>query len=143
MEVRRLCLLFVLGALVGCGSAQSKQFTEFVARADKLCPEATQGFGGRAESFDPVAIKEVAALVRANENLPIVRSFRTYVNERKKLRAAELAIQSAIQSAPSPSVAAEDRAHRREVFRRQVKIFKAQLRLPGLGACTLTPYSNL
>jgi hypothetical protein len=139
LEVRRLCLLFVLGALVGCGSAQSKQFTEFVARADKLCPEATKGFGGRAESDDPVAIKEVSALVRANENLPVARSFRTYAKERRQLRAAE----PAIQSAPSPSIAAEDRAQRRELFRRQVKIYEAQRRLPGIGACALTPYSNL
>jgi hypothetical protein len=139
LEVRRLCLLVVLSALVGCGSAQSKQFTEFVARAAKLCPEATAGFSGRAESDNPVAIKELRALVRANESLPVVRSFRAYAKERNRLRAAE----PAIQSAPSPSVAAEDRARRRELFGRQLKIYQAERRLPGIGSCALSPRTKL
>jgi hypothetical protein len=134
LEVRRLCLLVALSAFVGCGSAQSKQFTEFVGRAAKLCPEATAGESGRAESPNPVAIRELRALVRANENLPVLRSFRAYAKERKRLRAAELAL----ESARSPSVAAKD-PYRRELFRRQVKIYQAERRLPGIGSCAVSP----
>jgi hypothetical protein len=134
--VRRLWLLVALSAFVGCGSAQSMQLTEFVARAAKLCPEATAGEGGRAESPNPVAIKELRVLVRANENLPVLRSFRSYANERKRLRAAE----SALESARSPSVAAK--TYRRELFRRHVKIYQAERRLPGIGSCAVSPGAN-
>jgi hypothetical protein len=138
-DVRRLCLLVALSVvLAGCGSAQSKQFTEFVARAAKLCPKANRGVGGRAEILDPAAVKEVVALIRENENLPVVRSFVAYGKQRKRLREAE----PATPSAASPSVAAEDRARRLELFRRQVQIYKAERRLPGIGACAITPYSN-
>jgi hypothetical protein len=136
LAVRRLCLLVVLSAFVGCGSAQSKQFTEFVARASKLCPEATAGSGGRAERINPVARRDVRALVRANENLPVVRSFRAYAKERERLRAAELAL----ESARSPSVAAKN--HRRELFRRQMRIYEAERPLPGIGACALDPAAD-
>jgi hypothetical protein len=136
LKVRRLWLLVALSAFVGCGSARSKQFTEFVARAAKLCPEATAGFDGRAENKNPVAIKEVIALIRANENLPVLRSFRSYANERKRLLAAE----AALESARSPSVAAK--TYQRELFRRQLKIYQAEQRLPGIGSCAVTPAAN-
>jgi hypothetical protein len=137
LEVRRLCLLVALSAFVGCGSSQSKQFTEFVARAVKLCPEATAGEGARAESPHPVAKKELLALVRANENLPVLRSFLAYAKEQKRLRAAE----RALESARSPSVAAKE-GYRSELFRRQVKIYQAQRRLPGIGSCAASPYAG-
>jgi len=129
-------MLAVLTALVGCGSAQSAQLTEFVARAAKLCPEATAGFGGRAESENPVARKETIALIRANKNLPVVRSFLAYENERKQLRAAE-----ALTERLAPSVRTKN-AHRHELFRRQVKVYEAERRLPGIGTCALSPYAN-
>jgi hypothetical protein len=133
--VRRLCLLVVLSAVVGCGSAQSKQFAHFVVRASKLCPEATAGTSGRAESPNPVALGEALALVRANENLPVVRSFRAYAKERTRLRAAE----TALESGRSLTSVLANQPARRELFRRQVKIYQAERRLPGIGSCAVNP----
>jgi hypothetical protein len=137
--VRRLCLLVVLGALAGCGSAQqSTQFTKFVARASKLCPEAKAGFAGGAGHTNPVAIKEVNALVRANENLPVMRSFHAYARERMRLLDAEVALRARL----APAARAKD-PHLHELFRRQVAIFEAERRLPGIGACALSPDPHL
>jgi hypothetical protein len=66
-----------------------------------------------------------------------VRSFLAYANERKRLRAEEGVLIERL----APSVRAET-PHRRELFRRQVEIYEAERRLPGIGACALTPYSN-
>jgi hypothetical protein len=134
--MRWLCLLVVLTAFVGCGSAQSTQLTRFVARASKLCPEAMAGFSGRAERSDPVAVKEVEALLRANENLPLVRSFLADVGERRRLRRTEEALRARTPPADRPN------PELRKLFDRQVEIFRRELRLPGIGECTQSPYSN-
>jgi hypothetical protein len=138
LKVRRLCLLVVLGALAGCGSAQSTQLSQFVARASKLCPEAKAGFAGEAGPTNPAAIKEVNALVRANENLPVMRSFHAYARERMRLLDSEVALRQRL----APSVRAAD-PQLRELFRRQVEVYEAERRLPGIGACALSPRSNL
>jgi hypothetical protein len=121
--VRRLCLLAALSTLVGCGSAQSTQSTEFVARASKLCREVSDR---RPRGTDAVAIDELRLLLRANDHLPLVRSWLADVAARKRLRRAE---------AEAP--AGPPRA---KVFRRQVTIYDAERRLPGIGGCTQSPY---
>jgi hypothetical protein len=140
--VRRLCLLVVLGAFVGCGSTRPTQLSELVARASKLCPEAQAGSYGRAESTNPTAIREVKALVRANENLAVVHTFETYTRERRMLRASEgAAIAREGQAASVVSAQAKDRQH--EWFQHEVAIYRAERRLPGIGACAVSPFSNL
>ncbi len=123
LGVRRLCLLAVLSTLVGCGSAQSTQSTEFVARANKLCREVSDRHPGET---DTVAIDELRALLRANDHLPLVRSWLADVAARKRLRRAE-----------TETPAGPPRA---KVFRRQVTIYDAERRLPGIGGCTQSPY---
>jgi hypothetical protein len=125
LGVRRICLLAVLSTLVGCGSAQSKQSTQFIARATKLCREASHHTG---EEADPMVMKELRALLHANEHLPLVRSWLADVAARKRLRRAE---------AEAP--AGPPRA---KVFRRQVTIYDAERRLPGIGGCTESPYTS-
>jgi hypothetical protein len=134
VRVRRLCLLVVLGTLVGCGSGQSKQYREFVARADKLCPEVFRRSG---EAQDTAAIGEVRALLRANDHLPLVRSWKAYAAARKRLRTLESALESFEGAAR-----VQTEVSRREVFRRQVRIYEAERALPGIGRCTETPYTS-
>jgi hypothetical protein len=124
--------------LVGCGSAQPTQLAEFVARTEKLCPEALAGLGGRAEAVNPSARKQVQVLIRQNMNLPVTREFLTYVREGRQLRLSEQLLRSRLP----PSVSASD-PKRRALFRRRVEIYRAERRLPGIGACALSPYSNL
>jgi hypothetical protein len=127
-------MLAVLTALVGCGSAESKQLTAFVARAAKLCPEATRGFGnGRAEYTDPVAVKEMVALVHANKNLPVVRTFLAYSKERKRLRTEAAALERVTPPAQVPN------SRLPKLFRRQRAIYEAERRLPGIGSCAEAP----
>jgi hypothetical protein len=87
---------------------------------------------------NPVAIKEVNALVRANENLPVMRSFHAYARERMRLLDAEVALRARL----APSSRAKD-PHLQELFHRQVAIYEAERRLPGIGACALSPDPNL
>lgn len=139
MMLRVIATAVALAVLAsGCGSAQSKQFTAFVARASKLCPEAMKGSGGEAEESDPVAVKEVVALIRANANLPVVRSFRADLTERTRLRDSEGALRHR-----TPSATQANDPHLRELVRRQVEIWKAERELSGIGACARSPYTNL
>ena len=134
VRVRRLCLLVVLSTVVGCGSGQSKQYREFVARADKLCPEVIRR---SSEEPNTVAIEEVRALLRANDHLPLVRSWEAYAAARKRLRTLESALESS-----STAARVQTEVSRREVFRRQVRIYEAERALPGIGRCTETPYTS-
>lgn len=133
--VRRLCLLVALGTLVGCGSGQSKQYGEFVARADKLCREVSSHRSGEAQ--DTVAIGELRALLRTNDHLPLVRSWEAYAAARKRLRTLESSLESS-----STAARVQTEVSRREVFRRQVRIYEAERALPGIGRCTETPYTS-
>lgn len=101
---------------------------KFVARASKLCREASHR---PWEPADPVALKELRELLRTNENLPVVRIWREDATERARLRRS-----TAPGQRSTPQV-------RRAAFQRQVTIYNAERRLPGIGGCTESPYISL
>jgi hypothetical protein len=80
--------------------------------------------------MNPAAIKEVVALVRANETLPIVKSFHVYAGERKRLQAAQRRLDAKGTLTPSDQ---------RGFYEREVKIYEAERRVPGIGACAIHP----
>jgi hypothetical protein len=128
--MRRLCLLVALSALVGCGSAQSKQSAEFVARATKLCREATsQRFWEEPDAVSIKAVKELRTLLRANEHLPLVRSWLAAVAATKRARLA-------LAAAPIRTPAS------RKLFRREVTIYDAERSIPGIGGCAQSPFAS-
>ncbi len=133
-NARGWVLVLVAVLVAGCGKQGPNE--QFVARVDQLCRDWI--FDYRAQESPPPALKQLRALIRANQNLPVERKWRADAAKRANLEASMENLRGEIYVRPLSSdeqVRPGPRRIRAEaeynaLYRRALKIHEAEY---GLG----------